>query len=342
MQNTNKIDSLIARSFTEALTPEDQECINSWLNESTENQKHYRQLINIWQSSHPVFDIDSNDIQVAEKKLLSKLDKPSFFQIPLIIWWQRIAAVLLLPALFLMGYLMNKHFGQSEQFAYQEISTPYGAISHVSLPDGSSVWLNSGSQLKFPSIFRGNERHVFLSGEGYFTVHSDKQHPFIVETAKMSVRATGTRFNVEAYLSDTIVAVTLVEGIVGVNAKNKTHTTLNPNQRIIFNSNSHTYSLTNTDVQQWILWKEGKLVFRDEPLDEVFKRLGRAFNVDISIKDKFIAKQPYRATFEGESLDEILRLLKLTTPLRYERSGKVKHQNDIYSKEKIDIYRSEQ
>ncbi len=341
MQNINNIESLIVRSFSEALAPEEQERLNAWLNESGENQRHYMQLLNIWQSSHPAFDVDSIDVESAEKRVMSQLDKPSLLQMPVWVWWQRIAAVLLLPVLLIMGYLMISRYSQPKNLAYQDVSSPYGAISRVSLPDGSSVWLNSGSRLRFPSAFDGKERHVVLIGEGFFEVHADKSHPFIVETAKMNVRATGTRFNVEAYSSDTLVAVTLVEGKVDVNIEDKIRTNLQPDQRIVYNSNSHKYDLTNTDAQRWALWKDGKLVFRDEPLDEVFKRLSRAFNVDISVKDKTIAKQPYRATFEGESLDEILRLLKLTSPLRYERSGKVKLQNDTYRKEKIEVYKSE-
>lgn len=340
MQNTNNIESLIARSFSEILTSQDQELLNTWLEESRENQKYYMQLMNIWQSSHPAFDIDSIDVESAEKRIMSQLEKSSLFQMPVFVWWQRVAAVLILPVLLLVGYLLSNRHTTSLQLAYQEICSPFGAISRINLPDGSSVWLNSGSHLRFPSSFEGNERRVTLSGEGFFEVHSDKQHPFIVETAKMNVRATGTRFNVEAYSSDTLVAVTLVEGILDVKIEDDRHTNLLPNQRIVYNSSSKKYDLNNTDAQRWILWKDGKLVFRDEPLDEVFKRLSRAFNVDISVKDKSIAKQPYRATFEGESLDEILRLLKLTSPLHYERSGKVKLQDDTYSKEKIEVYKS--
>jgi Fe2+-dicitrate sensor, membrane component len=341
MQQETDIDQLIVRSFSNTLSTEDQLRLTEWLNEDADNKQYYMQMKSIWNAGRPAFNPDAIDTEKAERLLLSKMNKRSWMQLPAIVWWQRIAAVLLLPLLLAAGYYMVSRHNTFQQLAWQEINAPYGITSKINLPDGTAVWLNSGSRLKFPSVFNGDERHVVLSGEGFFMVHSDKQHPFIVETPKMNIRATGTRFNVEAYSSDTLVAVTLVEGKVDVNIGNSMHTGLHPDQRIVYNSHSHKYNLTNTDAQQWALWKDGKLVFRDEPLEEVFKRLGRAFNVDISVKDKSIAKQPYRATFEGESFDEILRLLKLTAPLRYVRSGKFKQTNNAFNKERIEVYKED-
>jgi transmembrane sensor len=170
-------------------------------------------------------------------------------------------------------------------------------------------------------------------------VHSDKKHPFRVNTEKLNVTATGTQFNVEAYSTDSITAVTLLEGKLDVKIGGSDGEKLQPNQRIVFNSNSNKYEMTNTVAKHWGLWKDGILAFRDESLEEVFKRLGRTFNVDIKVKDPVIAHQLYRATFEGESLDEILRLLKMSAPIRYKRSAREKQIGGEFKKEKIEVFR---
>jgi ferric-dicitrate binding protein FerR (iron transport regulator) len=212
--------------------------------------------------------------------------------------------------------------------------------SKIDLPDGSTVWLNSGSKLKYPLAFDGKERNVSLSGEAFFKVHADKSHPFIVATQGLDVTATGTQFNVEAYASDTITAITLVEGKVDVDMSGIIKEKLKPNQRLVLNSITNNYKLTETDAQHWGMWKDGILAFRDEPLEEVFKRIGRNFNVDIKVKDPVVGKQLYRATFERESFEEILRLLKMTSPIQYKRIGRVRQPDNEYTKERIEVYKA--
>jgi ferric-dicitrate binding protein FerR (iron transport regulator) len=209
--------------------------------------------------------------------------------------------------------------------------------SEVNLPDGSSVWLNSGSKLRYPVPFNGKERRLYLSGEAFFKVHSDPLHPFFVDTKHLEVKATGTRFNVEAYSEDSLTAVTLEKGKVGVDIAHKVKVQLRPDQRVLFNSRAGTYDVKTTDAHEWDLWRNGILSFRDEPLEEVFKRVGRTFNVDIHIKDQSVAGQLYRATFENESLDEILHLLKLSAPIQYKITDRQRLNNGTYSREEIEV-----
>ncbi|MDP4188741.1 MAG: DUF4974 domain-containing protein, partial [Bacteroidota bacterium] len=94
-------------------------------------------------------------------------------------------------------------------------------------------------------------------------------------------------------------------------------------------------------AKDWGMWKDGVLVFRDEPLDEVFQRIGRNFNINIELKDSVLGKQIYRATFEGESLEEILRLLKMTAPIEYKRFGRNKLPDNKFTKERIEVFRAQ-
>ncbi len=342
MYKEEKLDVLIVKSFTGSISTEENDELDSWVHESPEKLRHYQELKNLWQVTHPAFSPETIDVAKAERKFMEQITEKKFIHSNLFVWWQRVAAILIIPTVILAAYLMyNLSFrSNTTEIAYQEITSPSGMRSKVDLPDGSTVWLNSGSKLKYPVVFATNQRNVYLSGEGFFKVHSDKTHPFIVSTAKMDVRATGTQFNVEAYSSDSITAVTLIEGKVDVHIGTSVHEKLNPNQRIVLNSNSNIYNMIETDAKHWGVWKDGILSFRDEPLDDVFKHLGRTFNVDIKVKDPAVARQLYRATFEDESLEEILRLLKMSAPLKYKRIERTRQSDNNFNKEQIEVYSS--
>lgn len=341
MQDKLEIEELIVKSFSQSLNPEEKIYLDSWLDESKENKIHFVQLRNIWQVAHPAFNPDEIDAGKAEARVRRKILLQNCTHNSVAIWWQRAAAVLFLPLIILMGYLFFNRSQLKKVIAYQEVTSPFGISSKIELSDGSTVWLNSGSKLKFPVTFESKERKVYLSGEAYFKVHSDKSHPFIVKTCNMQIRATGTQFNVEAYPSGAYTAVTLMEGKVDVNLNKNQKEQLHPDQRIVLNSKTKKYSLVKTDAKNWGMWKEGVLVFRDESLEEVFQRIGRNFNIDIELKDSVLGKQIYRATFEGESLEEILRLLKMTAPIKYKRFGRNKLSDNKFTKERIEVFRAQ-
>ena len=342
MKKEEKIVRLIVKLFSGDISPKENDEVDDWITESPENLRSYQELVNLWQITHPAFSPDSIDAKAAEREFMEQVRERKLIHSTFFVWWQRVAAIIIIPVIMLAGYLMyNLSFRTTtSEIAYQEITSPFGMSSKVDLPDGSTVWLNSGSKLKYPVAFVSDERRIYLSGEAYFKVHSDKTHPFIVTTDKMDVKATGTQFNVEAYTADSITAVTLIEGVVDVNIGKSISENLKPNQRIVLNSIRNTYSKNETDAKHWGVWKEGILAFRDQPLQEVFKRLGRTFNVDIKVKDSVVAQQLYRATFEEESLDEILRLLKISAPIKYKRIERVKQSNSIYNKAQIEVYSS--
>ncbi len=332
------IDEIIVKWFSKTLDEDERRFLEQWVQESAENAAYFQQINNIWQMSNPAFDPESVDEEKAMNAVLHRIEERRWTQAPVIIWWQRIAAVVLLPILLMAGYLLLfTHSSSQKIIAYQEITAPMGVSSKVDLPDGSTVWLNSGSKLRFPVSFEGKQRNVTLSGEAFFKVHSDKKHPFIVSTRTLKVTATGTQFNVEAYSSDTITSVTLVEGVVDVGMNKNRNINLLPNQRIVFNSLSDRYETTVTDSRKWGIWKDGIMEFRDEPLKDVFKRIGRNFNVNIKVRDPALGQQLYRATFESESFEEILHLIQMTAPIQYKRSGRNKTLDGKYEKEIIEV-----
>ncbi|MDO9153347.1 MAG: FecR domain-containing protein [Paludibacter sp.] len=339
MFTENQLNTLFAKLFSGIINSEEKAILRTWLNESVQNKEYYLNLKNIWQVAHPAFLPSSINVLDAEKKLKAKIKSNKKKPLPIFVLIQRVAAILLIPTMITLGFYMDKDRYRGSTIAFQEVSAPFGTSSKINLSDGSIVWLNSGSKLKYPVTFTSNERKVYLSGEAFFEVETDKDHPFIVETEQTKIQAIGTKFNVEAYTLDTITAITLLEGKVNVRIDLSNEIQLRPNQRIVYNSITNKYKLKNTDAHYWGLWKDGVLAFRAESLEDVFKRIGRTFNVEIQVKDPAVARHTYRATFEGETLDEILRLLKMTAPIEYKIIAREKQNDNVFSKQRIEVYR---
>ncbi len=340
MQELEQIDERIIKLFSGEISPDEEKLLALWINESDENRKYFLELKNIWQNAQPAFNPENINTEKAHFEILKKIKTKSARKIPFFVWWQRVAAILIIPAILLVAVQYNQNSIRKSSIAYQEIMSPLGMNSKITLPDGSVVWLNSGSKLKYPVEFYADVREVQLYGEAFFKVQSDKKHPFIVSTKNLQVIATGTSFNIESYCKDSISAVTLLEGKLDVKIGEKITQHIDPNQRFLYNYNTSKYAVTKTDANHWCVWKDGILAFRDEPLEDVFKRIGRTYNVDLVVKDKTVARQLYRATFEGESLDEILRLLKMSAPIKYKRFDRELNANKEFNKEMIEVYKS--
>lgn len=341
MTDKDQIQSIITAYLSGKATEEERRKLEDWVRQSTENDRYFQQMRNIWQVMHPAFNPAEIDVNEAGKNILANI-APTRRNITraLLTYWQRAAAILIIPLLLLCAYLyLDKGDALHDTVEYQEVKSPHGTFSEVRLPDGTLVWLNGGSTLRYPLAFRKGERDVFLNGEGYFEVHSDTENPFIVKTEQITLRATGTAFNIEAYNKDSITAVTMVKGKVDVVFGNSSPVSMKPGERASFNNLTKKCLIAKTDPYKWYAWKDGLMIFRDDPLSYVFKRLGLTFNVDINLKDPSLENAPYRATFEYESLDEILRLLEMSAPLHFKQNKRVKDSNNTYGKQVIEVYK---
>ncbi|UAY55703.1 FecR family protein [Arachidicoccus terrestris] len=200
------------------------------------------------------------------------------------------------------------------------ITTPKGGQYEVTLPDHSHVWLNAASAITFPTAFQGTERRVKITGEAYFEVAKDKQHPFIVETATQQVQVLGTHFNIAAYDDALYTTTTLLEGRVKVSTNSGRMTTLNPNQQsVVKGGNVEVKEVIGEDA---IAWKEGYFRFNNEPLEEALKKISRWYNVDISYRDEEIKhKTVYGTISRFSDLRGVIQLLDLTKAAKFELQG---------------------
>ncbi len=254
----------------------------------------------------------------------------------------RVAAVLFVPVILFVYINRNNFFPATEEIAYSEIYSPLGTRTQFYLPDGSSGWLNGGSYLEFPLSFDGKSRPVELRGEAYFDVKSNPKKPFIVIGNDIRVIAHGTSFNVMAYPNDQLISVTLVDGTIDVSGKkdgmNRTIKLSEPGTMCHYDLQTSSCKTLSVNINEVTSWKEGRLVFRDEPFSEVVRRINRWYNVNIILEDEVLESQPYRATFEDERLDEVLKLLKLSAPITYKDMGRTIREDGTFEKRVIELY----
>jgi ferric-dicitrate binding protein FerR (iron transport regulator) len=245
---------------------------------------------------------------------------------------------LLLASLLLLFQV--KSFRSDKSWA--EIHAPYGTRTDFSLPDGSTGHLNGGSTIKFPAQFTGKVRNIRLTGEAYFDVISNHKRPFIVSTEEIDVKATGTSFNVMSYPDEKITEVTLLNGKVEVFKKGenviKSVGVLKPDESFIYNVLSHSGKIQSGNSADRLSWIDGKLLFKYEPFDEVVRKLNRWYNVDIVIRDTLLESYIYYGAFQNEPLDEVLKLLQYTAPIRYKDFERKRKQDGTFEKRKIEIY----
>jgi len=195
----------------------------------------------------------------------------------------------------------------------ETVTTPFGARTNFKLPDGSEVWLNSGTKITFPKHY-GKIRNVELTGEAYFKVVKDGK-PFIVKTDYGKIQVMGTSFDVKSY-KDENFETTLVEGSVKVSNNLNQVSILKPGQQSIINEeNEMLKSDVNTDL--YTSWKKGKLIFVKEPFKNVAKALERWYNVKIVIQGDKLKNLGYTGIIEMETFSEIMELINTTEKIKY-------------------------
>ena len=252
--------------------------------------------------------------------------------------FSRVAAVLILPLLLALGVLyfqFNEYLFQKN--VYVQVNSPAGSQTSLNLPDGSKVWLNGESSIRYPSVFTENRR-VNIEGEVFFKVHSDLEHPFIVGAKDIYVKATGTEFNVSAYKDDPNVNIILKEGKVSVLDNDlKEIKYMQAGYQLQYHKNTLNMRYSKLNASGYTDWIYGKLVFQNAPMGEVIQRMEHWYGVDIEIKDKELEQLHFKATFIHESIDEALKLLQSTATFSYCFDKRASRKDGSYKKARVII-----
>ncbi|MGM9753565.1 MAG: FecR family protein [Candidatus Cryptobacteroides sp.] len=224
----------------------------------------------------------------------------------------RIAACLSVPFMAAAGIFGYLYFSQQKNDTYTCVSALSGSVVRYELPDHSTVWLNSGSSLSYPTRFAKNRREVKLEGEAYFDVKASRKQPFYVHTSdSLSVRVYGTRFNVAAYGNENLIETTLESGHVDVEVENVGTLCLVPGEQALYDKTSGSLHKRSVNTSDNCSWKDGRLVFRNSSLDNIFRQLSRKFGVDFRVEGT-LSDDTFRATFRNESLSRIMDYLAET------------------------------
>jgi len=250
-------------------------------------------------------------------------------------WFSRIAAILFIPLAIYFG--IHIYTASEKKMAWAEINAPSWTRAQFSLPDGTIGWLNSNSSLKYNGNFN-TDRRVKLTGEAFFDVFKDKKRPFIVNTNEVAVTVLGTRFNIASYENEKNVEVVLEEGILVFNDKemNKSYT-MKPNDLVVYDKALKDFSTTEVEPQKYLSWTDGKLVFRNDPLDVIARRLERWYNIDVDVIGCLSDDIRLRATFIDENLEQVLYFLKRSLPVDYRIENGEIQTDGIYRKTKVII-----
>lgn len=339
--SVSEIEALLPGYLSGDVPDKDRVIIDEWRNESPENEAHCIENMKAWEAMTLLHEMEQFDSFQALKKVSSQLQQQVSSN-----WWiklQRIAAIIILPLLVYSGYLTLRNISLKnlpvEQVMMQTVSSRQGMVTQFALADGTKVWLNSCSELQFPIRFTGNIRVVKLKGEAYFEVTKNEKQPFRVNAKDLNIEVLGTSFNVVNFDDDTQSEVVLVTGKVALSSENgqikKMYGTMHSGQRAIYEKELQKVNTQEVEVDKYIAWREGNLIFQDDSMEDVVKRLSRWFNVEIVINDPEIRIYIYKATFRNENLVQVLNLLKLSAPIDYRITDRKAMTNGDFTKQKV-------
>lgn len=226
------------------------------------------------------------------------------------------------------GIVVNDTSGIAQSVPVEglnQLIVPYGKRSYIVLSEGTKVWLNSGSKLVFPPVFRGKTREVVLEGEALFDVAKNKEIPFYVKTDAFKMKVYGTVFNVQVYFQDNDYSVVLVEGKVSMIANDNVQSPevfLAPNQKATMSKGKKDIEVVNVEnTEVYTAWKDGYLTFTNEEVTDLLKRVSRYYNIEIDVKLSGKNERIYGKLDLKDSLERVLNGIAFISKTKYEKQG---------------------
>ena len=326
MQNEyNHIDLLIANCLRGEASQTEEDELNNWIGESPANKRLFEENQRIWQKSQSYFSVSeiSSDREKIKDQIIQQLSKPTK-KVSLTTWIYRVAAILALPVMLGIGwYLGSTEISSETQMC--EVTAPKGQISKCVLADGTEVWLNAGSTLKYDAALKGNLREVNLDGEAYFKVSKNKHKPFMVITEHAQIKVLGTIFNLKAYSGENKVETTLEEGCVAfsLNGSATKPVELKPGEQVVYNISEKKITVGKVEPYLHTAWKDGKFVFKDADLQAIIQELEKLYDVRIHLENDSLLKLRFRGMFEYEqNIFSALETLERTTNIKFRMTGR--------------------
>lgn len=348
--------SLILRHLKNEISETEKQELFHWVYSKKENEKFFYNLKDIWetaqyQSISKTADTDAEWQKLAFNAIQQETDHfhKKIVNTRTIYRAIQIAAVIVVT--FGIGFFVQKYI--PEETNYASVNVPYGAKSELELPDGSKVWVNSGSKIKYPTNVYNKDVTLYLEGEAYFDIVKNPKRVLTVKTSTINIQVHGTTFNVKSYNDEEIVETTLLEGSISITGKVgnnviKEPIFLKPNEQATLTKSKQNIEigqqkqeLANTkeaakdfkkipsnmnpkiqikegiDVESFVMWKYNMLVFKNERFEDLAIKLERWYNVEITIKNEELKNSRYTGTFEKETVEQAMKALSISLPFKY-------------------------
>lgn len=334
----SNIEGLLISYYDGKATAEEVREIEAWIKLSDKNKKQAMEIYTLLLMTEAQQVAENIDLDEELSKVKGHM-RESKYHISWWSWMQRIAVFLLIPMAITIFMLCQSRSAPIHTQLY-EIRTQPGMITSFRLPDSTLVYLNSGSVLKYPSVFTGNIREVSLDGEAYFDVTKDPTHKFIVSTPQNSkVEVLGTRFNLEAFGNMDEVTTTLIEGKVEFiyqRAGTERKMIMKPGQKTIYNKKNGEILLKSTNGASELSWKDMKIILDQTPMRDALHMLGKRYNVEFVVNTSKYDKFTFTGKFTEQYVEDILEDFKISSQIRWRNVEPINNLNK--ERRQIEIY----
>jgi transmembrane sensor len=354
-------EDILIKYLTGSASESEREFILNWINENPDHQKYFDELKAYYQLTKIVQKPSGFDKEEGWQKIRARYYKEKYLSgqehrktvLRKTVLYSVISSAAAVFIAFFLGYSAYngsdiKNLSSSQ--IQNEIVVPLGAKSHVTLSDGTKVWLNAGSKLNYPAFFSQESREVYLEGEAFFDVQHNEKRMFIVKTSNLNIKVYGTQFNVKSYPEENLIQTTLVKGSVAIENRfdkaNGETIFLKPNQTATYYKSSSSFQTNNnrdsktkppvaSESDERIVvapevnpvpitsWKDNRWVIVSEELSQLAIKLERRYNVKISFADESLKRYKFSGTLRDETFEQVLRIIQLSAPITFQIDGNV-------------------
>lgn len=309
-----------------------------WLAGSEENRIYYSEIKKLWDAmetadANPRYD-SLRASQLFKSRIYGGTTPARNFPVKKTAGVRRIlyAAAIVIPFLFL-SYFTSLYFitqppDDVEESGLTEVVVPNGSKTQLKLQDGTSIWLNSGSKIRYTTDFGKKKREINLSGEAYLDVAHNKDKPLVVTVGDLKVNVLGTRFNVNAYQENKEVNIALLEGSVELTTRNDLPVLLSPKEVARYDPVSRQTTIARDSSDYSFNWLANKLVFEGETFEQIIRTLERRFDVEVTIRKEAIKSRHFVGDFvNNETIEQIFNVMSADGKFRYKMKG---NRIDVY------------
>jgi transmembrane sensor len=335
--------NLIIKFFAGEISDSEMTRLKSWLKQTPQNRRIFNEENELWQEASVHTKLENYKTNTTWMNISSKLGLGENNSRSVTILRKNNFRVLMAAAIVaclvavggLCLWIAGKTSLQQIAASSIKVATHDGEKAHIFLADSTEIILNSGSTLQYNGQYNINDRKVKFTGEAFFNVRTNTKKPFVVQLDKMSISATGTRFNIFSFGNEDRVETTLEEGSITVSVKGKAPVNVKSGQQVVYFVKSKKVLIREVVTDTYTSWKENKLRFNDTPFEEVLRRIGRKYNVLFEITNRDLLNLKYTATFIDEPIEQVMQMLKAVSPITYKIYNRTSVNDKQYLKPRI-------